>query len=153
MVASAISTGADTRKMARSMGPWFSGAFMFAFRTKKGTASRITTIAASRYLWSSGDTADTYPDAVEPARPSGDRDLLEQLHVVQGLAAAQHHRADRIVTDHDRQTRLLPPEPVEVPEQRASAGEHDALVDDVGGELGRRLLEGREHGLGDVVDG
>ena len=37
-------------------------------------------------------------------------------------------------------------------EQRAAAGEDDALVDDVGRELGRRLLEREEHGLDDGVD-
>ena len=50
------------------------------------------------------------------------------------------------------QAGLLAQEHVEVLEQRAAAGEHDALVDDVGGELGRRLLEREEHGLDDGVD-
>jgi hypothetical protein len=41
---------------------------------------------------------------------------------------------------------------VEAAEQGAAAGEHDALVDDVGRELGRGALEGAAHGVDDGVD-
>ena len=44
----ATSTGADTRRTARSIALWLSGDFMFALSTKNGTARRTTTIAASR---------------------------------------------------------------------------------------------------------
>ena len=47
---------------------------------------------------------------------------------------------------------LLAQQHVEVLEQGAAAGQHDALVDDVRGELGRRPLEGDQHGLDDGVD-
>ena len=41
---------------------------------------------------------------------------------------------------------------VDVLEQRAAAGEHDALVHDVRGQLGRRALEREQHGFDDRVD-
>ena len=46
---------------------------------------------------------------------------------------------------------LLAKQRVEVLEQRAAAGEHDAPVDDVGGQLGRRPLERHLHRLDDAV--
>ena len=72
--------------------------------------------------------------------------------MIERLAAAEHDRADRIVADHHGQARLLAQQHVEVLEQRAAAGEHDALVDDVGRELGRRALEREQHRLDDRVD-
>ena len=51
--------------------------------------------------------------------------------------------------DRDREVGLLAQEHVEAAQQRAAAGEHDALVDDVGRELGRRPLEAGPHRLDD----
>ncbi len=55
--------------------------------------------------------------------------------MIEGLAAAEHDGADRIVAHHDGQARLFPQQHVEVAQQGAATGEDDALVDDVGGEL------------------
>ena len=41
---------------------------------------------------------------------------------------------------------------VEIAEQRAAAGQHDALVDDVGGEFRRGVLERHLHRLDDRAD-
>ena len=54
--------------------------------------------------------------------------------------------------EEHRQARLLAQQHVEVLEQRAAAGEHDAPVDDVAGQLGRRALERELHRLDDPVD-
>src|SRR5260370_11216931 len=46
----------------------------------------------------------------------------------------------------------MPQHQVEIAEQRAAAGQHDALVDDVGGEFGGRMLERHLDGLDDRAD-
>ena len=53
----------------------------------------------------------------------------------------------------DREAGLLPQAPVEVLEQRAAARQDDALVHDVGRELGRRLLERDADRVDDDPDG
>ena len=65
----------------------------------------------------------------------------QEIEVGEHLACSHHHRRERVVRDRDREARLLAEALVEVLEKRASAGEHDAAVDDVRRELGRRLLE------------
>src|SRR5579862_7698313 len=85
-------------------------------------------------------------------RPSGDRDLLEELHMVERLAAAKNDGAYGIVTHHDRQAGLFAEEHVEVSQERSAAGDDDSLVDDVCRQLGRSLLEGGENGLDDGVN-
>ena len=45
----------------------------------------------------------------------------------------------------DGQVRLLPQQMIETAQQRAAAGEHDALVDDVRRQLRRRPLQTRAH--------
>ena len=72
--------------------------------------------------------------------------------MVEGLAASEDDGADGVVADHDGEARLFAQEHVEVLQQGSAAREDDALVDDVGGELRRRLLEREEHGLDDGVD-
>src|SRR3546814_4520456 len=41
---------------------------------------------------------------------------------------------------------------VEALDQRTAAGEHDALVDDVGGQFGRGVFKGDTHALNDGAD-
>ena len=69
--------------------------------------------------------------------------FLSSSQLVERLAGAQHDGGQRVVGDHHGQAGLLAQQHVEVAQQRAAAGEHDALVDDVGRELGRRPLERR----------
>ena len=52
----------------------------------------------------------------------------------------------------DRHLGRLGDAPVEAREQRAAAGQHDALVHDVGDELGRRLLDGVLDRVDDLRD-
>src|SRR6185312_6409309 len=64
--------------------------------------------------------------------------LIDQL---QRAPAAARDARQRIVGDVDVQARLFGNQPVEIAQQRAAAGEHDAALGDVRAELGRRLLE------------
>src|SRR5215831_6349250 len=61
-------------------------------------------------------------------------DLAQQVEVREHFAGPEHHRRERVLGDRDRQPGFLAQQAVEVPEQRAAAGEHDAAVDDVGAE-------------------
>src|SRR5580698_3606213 len=120
--------GVESRSSVWSRTFWFSGAFMFALRTKDGTARRPTTTAMSRDRLSAGDTALLLP-------PLGDRHVFQQFHVVERLAAPQHGRADRIGAHHDGKAGLFAEEHVDVAQERTAAGQHDPLVDDVRREL------------------
>src|SRR3954463_14679958 len=73
-------------------------------------------------------------------------DRAEVLHLLERLARAAHHAGERVIGDDHRQGGLLPQQAIEVAQQRAAAGEHHALLGDVGAELGRRLLERRFDG-------
>src|SRR5689334_15462505 len=64
--------------------------------------------------------------------------LVDQL---ERTPAAARDAGERIVGDVDMEARLLGDQPVEIAQQRAAAGQHDAAFGDVGAELGRRLLE------------
>ena len=74
-------------------------------------------------------------------RRSVERDPAQEVEVAEHLAGAHHDRRQRIVGDRHRKTRLLAQALVEVLEQGTASGEDDAAIDDVGRELGRRLLE------------
>src|SRR5208337_3671092 len=78
-----------------------------------------------------------------------DRNLTQQLEVREHLARAQHHAAQRVVGDRNRQSRFLADAFVEVLDERAAAGEHDAVVADIGGEFGRRAFERHADGIHD----
>src|SRR5579871_2504068 len=104
---------------------WLSGDFMFALSTKNGTARRTTTMTTSRACLMVGDKAGAPTSSPKHARPSGDGHFLQELHVVERLAAAEDDRADRIVTHHDRKPRLLAEQDVEAPEERAAPGQDD----------------------------
>ena len=73
------------------------------------------------------------------------------------MPGADRHALERVVGDVARHAGLLGQQFVQVPKERAAAGEDDAAVDDVGGELRGRLLEHGADGLDDgaeaVLDG
>src|SRR5690349_2490328 len=103
-------------------------------RETSSTASRIP------YLPTLTAPSPLRPIGARPARgrrSGGDRHFLEKLQLVQNLAGAQRHAGQRIVADRDRQIRLLSQQQIEAAQQRSAAGEHDPLVHDVGGQLGR----------------
>src|SRR4051812_4649433 len=113
---------------------------MLALKKKNGTDSSSTTMIVSRRRLK------------EPtARASADRDFLQELDMIERLAAAKHHATYRIVADHDGQTCFFTQQHVDILQQGASAGQHHALVDDVGCELGWRTFEREQNGLDDGV--
>ena len=81
-----------------------------------------------------------------------DRNLPQQVEVRQHLAGAEHHRRQRVLGHRQRQARLLAQALVEVLQHGPAAGQHDAAVDDVGRQLGRRALEHRANRIDDRVD-
>ncbi len=92
-----------------------------------------------------------YDDLCGWAR-SVDGDFAQQLEVGEHLARAEDDRGERVVGDGDGQAGLFADALVEIFDQRAAAGEDDAAVGDVGGELGRGALEGDADGVDDGGD-
>src|SRR5205085_10054878 len=65
---------------------------------------------------------------------------------------AQSDAGQGIVRNRHRQAGFVAQHLVEALQQGAAAGEHDALVDNVGGQLRRRILERDTHALDDRAD-
>src|SRR2546426_2811033 len=83
---------------------------------------------------------------------SVDRDLAQEVEVIQHLPRAQDDRGLRVVRHRDGEAGLLAEALVEVLELRAAAGQDDSLVHDVRGQLRGGLLQSDAHGLNDVGD-
>src|SRR3954463_7439720 len=79
-------------------------------------------------------------------------DRAEVLHLLERLAGAAHHAGERIVRDDDRKPGFFHQEAIQIAQQRAAAGEHHALLGDIGAELGRRLLKRGLHPRHDLVE-
>ncbi len=75
------------------------------------------------------------------------------VELLEDDARAAHDAGQRVVGDVDRHLGRLGHATVEALQQRAAAGQHDALVHDVGDQLGRRLLDGVLDGVDDLLDG
>src|SRR5437870_11653412 len=91
-------------------------------------------------------------EADEPLALGGHR-ALDELEVVEGDAGAHRHAFEGVVGDVAGDADLLGDQAVEVAEEGGAAGEDDAAVDDVGGELGRGALEDRADGADDRLEG
>src|SRR3546814_3880913 len=71
----------------------------------------------------------------------GEEHALERLELLQRLAGADGHSVQRIGGDDDGHAGLVVEAGLEAVQQRTAAGEGDALLHDVGGQLGRRRSE------------
>ena len=71
------------------------------------------------------------------------RAAVDRLELLEAAARADRDARQRRLGEVRRHVRLVAQALVEPVQQRAAAGEHDAAVHDVGGELGRRLVERR----------
>src|SRR5436189_1280555 len=80
---------------------------------------------------------------------AGAEDLLEHVEVLQALPRAEHHRVERTSRPVDRHTRLGLDDVLESDELCTATGDDDALLHDVGGELGWRLVECHLHRVDD----
>src|SRR5690606_27294608 len=74
---------------------------------------------------------------------------LDDVEVVEGNPGADGDAFERVVGNVAGYARFLREEFVDVAQHSAAAREHDAAVDDVGGELGRGLFEHRPNGVHD----
>src|SRR5215470_14315797 len=135
--------GDEMARTTRSKAFTRDGFFRFADRKATGTERRSTAKRMSKVRRRRG--TDRLPTALLQSH------LAEEAELVEGAAGPQHDGELRVLGDHHRQARLLAEEHIEVLELGAAAREHDALVDDVGGELGRRALEDDAHGVDDCV--
>src|SRR5687768_2009098 len=80
------------------------------------------------------------------------KDALELVEVLEDAPGAAHDAGERIVGDVHRHLGRLGDASVEPAEQRATAGEDNPLVHDVGHELRWRLLDRLLDGLDDLHD-
>src|SRR5215831_17966980 len=77
------------------------------------------------------------------------RNLAQEPEIAQHAARPQYYRSQGIVRDGHGQAGLFADALVEVLEQGAAAGEHDAAVADVGAQFGRRSLQRHTDGVDD----
>ena len=81
------------------------------------------------------------------------RTRCHRVELLEDDAGAAGDAGQRVVGDVDRHLGRLGDAPVEAGQQRAAAGEDDALVHDVGDELGRGLLDRVLDRVDDLLDG
>ena len=91
-------------------------------------------------------------EAATAQRSSGGLEDAAELLFLERPAGAERDAGQRILGDGDRQAGLVAQHFVEALQQRAAAGEDDALVADVGGELGRGVLERDADAFDDRAD-
>src|SRR5258708_39412856 len=78
-------------------------------------------------------------------RLGGDRDALQDVELVEDHPGSSRHAGERIFGGTDGQPGLLVEQGVEAAQEGPATGEDDAVIADVGGQLGRRLLETGPH--------
>src|SRR3954468_8889962 len=83
----------------------------------------------------------------EPVRNLIRRDLAQQADVAEHRAGTEDDGREGILGHEHRQTDVVAQPVIEIAQQRAAAGEHDAAIIDVGAELGRNALERLPHCL------
>src|SRR5713226_523892 len=77
---------------------------------------------------------------------------VDRLELLEAPAGADRDAGQRALCEVDGHLRLVAEPLVQPRQERASSGEDDAAVHDVGGELGRRLVERRLDRLDDLGD-
>src|SRR5215468_1306776 len=98
----------------------------------------------------SGLSSQSFADATR--LPRIDQYVPQCPHLFEGAARAERNAAERVVSNRYRETGGVPNDQVEIGEQGTPASQHNALIDDVGGEFGRRVLERDLDGLDDRTD-
>src|SRR5215472_12528456 len=77
--------------------------------------------------------------------PLVDADHAQQLEVAEHFSRTEHYRRQGIIGDGNGQAGFLADALVEILQQRAATGEHNAAVANVGGKLRRCALERHAH--------
>src|SRR4051794_21903692 len=117
---------------------------------RSGTEIRCS---AARRPWESRTTTPSSFRIAVSRLPRVDQHMPQRLHLLERPSGAERDATERIVGDRNRQTGRMPDDMIEIGEERAAAGQHDPLVDDVGGELWRGVLQRHLDGLDDRADG
>src|SRR5687768_4224006 len=115
-----------------------------------------------------GSTMDTSDSRMQPPKRTRSNRLLNRaaratgdsgaedgpvlLLVVEDPPSAAYDARERVLVHVDGQPGLLAEEEVESADQRAATRHHDAAVDDVARQLGRRDLERASHRVDDLLD-
>src|SRR5437763_4395957 len=73
------------------------------------------------------------------------------VHQLENAPATARHAGERVIRHDDGQTGLFREELVDIAQQRATAGEDDAALGDVGAKLGGSLFERLLHGAHDTL--
>src|SRR5215471_437296 len=81
---------------------------------------------------------------------TGLRAAVNRLELIEAASGADCDARQRALGEVNVHLRLVAPALVEAREERAAAGEDDAAVHDVRGELGRRLVQSRLDRLDDL---
>ena len=80
----------------------------------------------------------------------GIQNVVQDIHMVQHSTGTLGHAVQRILSHMDIDAGLALNELVEAAQQCAAAGQGDAVVDDVGAQLGRGALQSLLDGAGDL---
>ena len=72
-------------------------------------------------------------------------DLTQKLEFIEAFACSFRHRAERIFSNMDRQTRLFAQKLVETAQQRAAACEHQSSIDKIGRKFRRTTFQRDAH--------
>src|SRR5689334_2223016 len=109
----------------------------------------ITRVMRRRRSWRYTAMRNQAPRGARLVLGAGAEDLLEHVEVFQTLTRAQHHRVERPSRSVDRHARFGLDDVLEPDELRAATGDDDALLHDVGRELGWCLVERDLHRVDD----
>ena len=121
-----------------------------------GHAAACCQIGAARRQRAGSREAETVRPAASRERTAGEHLLVgeqrtELVHALQRHAGTAHHTGERVFGHQHRQTGLFHQQTVQIAQQRATTGEHHALLSNVGTQLGRglfqRVLDGRDNAV------
>src|SRR5262245_36747469 len=124
-------------------------------RARAATTSTASTTRVRRLSCTGSPDSCRTRDAAAPCEGRGsapglwDWYLAERVEILHALAGSQHHRVERVVGEVDGHARFLAQALVQPAKERAAAGERDATVHHVAGQLGRALVQGSLHRVHD----
>ena len=78
-----------------------------------------------------------------------DEYALQCLQIFKTASGAQHHTGQGILGDGNRQPGGMAKDVIEITQQRPAPGQHNTLIDDIGGQFRRGVLQRHLHRLND----
>src|SRR5690625_2617334 len=130
-------------------------------RQRMMSSTEITTSRPRRRRWTVRVSALAWASSgrgmarLPPGQPScADlHDMNEAIQMFERPSRTESDTMQRLLGDRDRKAGLLAEAEIEIKEMRAAPGQHHAVVDDIGGEIGRRGLQRDHDGLDDLLHG